>query len=352
MISLKKLKIKNNLLNNRYVISPMCQYSAKNGNPSDWHYFHLLKLAMSGASILMLESTAVNSEGRISTKDLTLKNKVNEKSLKKLLIFLKKFSDIKIGIQISHSGRKGSSYIPWIKSNTPLKKGKWKTFAPSPIKRDKFWPVPKELSSIQIKKIKEDFFKAAQRANRAGFDCLEIHMAHGYLLHQFFSKISNKRQDKYGGNLEKRTKLLIEISKKIREIWPNKKLLGARITGSDRLKNGNNIHDAIYLSKELKKVGFDYVCVSSGGVIPKTNLKIKNGFNIDLAKIIKKKSKIMVRTSGMINNVNFADKLIKNKYVDLICIGRKFISEPNFLVKQMNKKLKQKLIPNQYKRCI
>ncbi len=352
MISFKKLKINNHVLKNRYVVSPMCQYSANKGNPSDWHYFHLAKLAMSGASTLMLESTAVSEEGKISVKDLTLKDKTNEKNLKKLIIFLKKFSDIKIGIQISHSGRKGSSFVPWIKSNFPLDKGKWKTYAPSAIRRDKHWPIPTELNLTQIKKIKNEFLIAAKRANRIGFDCLEIHMAHGYLLHQFFSKISNKRIDKYGGNLEKRTKLLTEISEEIRKVWPKKKILGARITGSDRLKKGNDIKDAIYLTKKLKKIGFDYVCVSSGGIIPKTNLKIKNGFNVDLAKIIKKQCKIIVRTSGMINSVNFANKLIKDKYIDLICIGRKFVSEPNFLIKQMNKKIKQELIPNQYKRCI
>ena len=330
----------------------MCQYSANKGNPSDWHYFHLAKLAMSGASTLMLESTAVNEEGKISLKDLTLKNNINEKNLKKLVIFLKKISDIKIGIQISHSGRKGSSYVPWIKSNTPLNKGKWKTYAPSAIKRDKYWPIPTELNLSQIKKIKNDFLLAAKRANRIGFDCLEIHMAHGYLLHQFFSKISNKRNDKYGGNLEKRVKLLTEISEAVRKVWPKKKILGARITGSDRLKKGNDVNDAIYLTKKLKKIGFNYVCISSGGIIPKTNLPIKNGFNVDLAKKIKKKTKIIVRTSGKIDNINFANKLIKNKYVDLICIGRKFISSPNFLLKRMSKTTKSKLVPNQYKRCI
>jgi 2,4-dienoyl-CoA reductase-like NADH-dependent reductase (Old Yellow Enzyme family) len=352
MISFKKFKIGNHLLKNRYVVSPMCQYSAKNGNPTDWHYSHLSKLAITGASTLMLESTAVNNEGKISKNDLTLKNKINEKNLKRLIIFLRKFSDIKIGIQLSHSGRKGSSYVPWVRSNFPLNKGKWETYAPSAIKRDKHWPIPTELNLSQINKIKNDFLNAAKRANRIGFDCLEIHMAHGYLLHQFFSKISNKRSDRYGGNLEKRVKLLIEISEAIRKVWPKKKILGARITGSDRLKKGNDVEDAIYLTNKLKKIGFNYVCVSSGGIIPKTNLKIKNGFNVDLAEKIKKKSKIIVRTSGKINNIDFANKLIKNKCVDLICIGKKFISEPNFLLKQMDKRLKKKLIPNQYKRCI
>lgn len=352
MNSLKEIEINNQTFNNRYVVSPMCQYSAKNGNPSEWHYFHLLKLAFSGAGMLMMESTAVSNEGRITLNDLTIKNNSNERSLKKLLTFLKKFSDIKIGIQISHAGRKGSSYVPWIKQNYPLNNKGWNTVAPSAIKRDKHWPTPKKLTLEKINKIKKDFLNAAKRCDNAGFDCLEIHMAHGYLLHQFFSKISNKRKDIYGGNLQNRTRLLLEISKSIRKIWPKNKILGARITGSDRLYNGNDIEDAIYLTKNLEKIGFDYVCVSSGGILKKTKLKFKNGFNLDLAKIIKKKTKILVRTSGNINSFNLANNIIKKKFVDLVCIGRKFISEPNFLIKLLDKKSKKQLIPNQYKRCI
>ena len=351
MLSFKKIKIKKSTLKNRFVVSPMCQYSAQNGNPTEWHYFHLLKLALSGAALLMLESSAINNSGRITNKDLSIKNKSNEKNLKKLLLFLKKYSDIKIGIQISHSGRKGSAYIPWIKSNEPLKKNSWKTFAPSAIKRDVHWPKPTGLTLNQINKIKKDFVKAAIRSKKAGFDCLEIHMAHGYLLHQFFSKISNHRNDKYGGTLENRSRILIEISKSIRKLWPKEKILGARITGSDRLKNGNHVKDAIYLAKKLEKIGFDYICVSSGGILPKTNLKQKKGYNVDIAKILKKKTKMKIRTSGNIKDINYANHLIKKKYIDLVCMGRKLISTPNYLINYMRLNEKKKIIPNQYKRC-
>ena len=351
MKAFKKLNINGQILRNRFVVSPMCQYSAINGNPSKWHYYHLLKLALSGASTLMLESTAISKSGRISNKDLTLCSNKNEKYLKKLLIYLKEFSDIKIGIQLSHSGRKGSSFIPWIKKNFPLKKGKWKTYAPSPIRRDKHWPIPTKLNLKGIISIKKEFVKAARRADRIGFDCLEIHMAHGYLLHQFFSKISNKRKDSYGGNLENRTRLLEEISTDVRKIWPKKKILGARITGSDRLKDGNNTNDAIYLTNKLQKIGFDYVCVSSGGILSKTNLKHNKGFNVDVAKIIKKNTKLKVRTSGNISDINYSNFLIKKKCLDLVCIGRKFISEPNFLIKNKNFKKERNLIPKQYIRC-
>tara|TARA_B100000965_G_scaffold400567_1_gene422710 strand:+ start:181 stop:1239 length:1059 start_codon:yes stop_codon:yes gene_type:complete len=349
---LNPLRIKNIKLLNRVVISPMCQYSSNNGNPTDWHYEHLLKLSRTGAGLMMIESTAVNKIGRITYKDLMLSNKENEENLKKLVKFIKKKSKIRIGIQISHSGRKGSSEIPWIKSNTSLKKKPWKTVAPSPIKRYKGWPVPKELSIKEILKIINDFKNSAIRANKANLDCLEIHMAHGYLLHQFFSKISNKRKDKYGGSLKNRSRFLLEVSKAVRNVWPKNKILGARVTGSDWMKGGISTGDTIYLIKFLKAIGFDYVCVSSGGIIPKTKLVFREGYNVKFAKQIRRKTGIITRVGGMINNFNYANKLIKFKNVDLIANARKFINEPNWLIKEIVKRKKNRnIVLNQYKRC-
>ncbi len=350
---LKRTKINKINLANRFVISPMCQYSANNGNPSEWHYEHLLRLARTGAGMLMIESTSVNKIGRISKKDLTLANNKNEKSISKLVKFLKKKTNIPLGIQISHSGRKGSSEIPWIKSNQSLKKNAWNTIAPSPIKRTKLWPIPKEMTLSDIKKLINDFKKTAQRANRAKLDCLEIHMAHGYLLHQFFSKLSNIRKDEYGGSLSNRSRLLIEISDAVRKVWPKGKILGARVTGSDWMKNGITEKDTIYLVKKLKKIGFDYVCVSSGGIVPKTNLVFKKGYNVKFAIKIKKETGIVTRVGGIINDFKYANSLIKQKKVDFIANARKFINDPNWLLKEYAKKKKnKKFILNQYKRCI
>ena len=346
----KKIKIKKIIIKNRIVVSPMCQYSGDKGSPSSWHYQHLGKLSLSGAGMLMVESTSINKVGMITHKDLALYNDNQERNFQKLVKFLKKISDIPIGIQISHSGRKGSSFIPWIKSNTPLskKQNKWKTVAPSAIKKDKNWPVPSHLTMAGIKKIKNDFMKTSLRAKRIGFDCIEIHMAHGYLLHQFFSPISNRRTDDYGGNLVNRSRLLLEIAKNVRKIWPKNKILGARITGNDHLKNGVNVKDSIYLANNLKKIGFDYVCVSSGGIIKKTNLKFYKGFRIKLANKIKQNTNIVVRTSGLIHDLGFANKVIKKNKCDLIAVGRKFILDPNWI--QRIKKESIKSIPPQYLR--
>ena len=347
----KKLKINGITLKNRIVVSPMCQYSAKNGCPSEWHYDHLSKLINCGASMLMMESTSVNKIGKISHKDLCLSNSFQEKKFKKLINFLKNINDIPIGLQISHSGRKGSSFVPWEKSNEPLKKRdkSWQTFSASAIKRDKHWPTPKEFKKNDLLNLVKKFKSTAIRAKRIGFDCLEIHMAHGYLLHQFLSPISNKRNDEYGLN---KFSFPLNIVKEIRKVWPKERILGARITATDHLKNGLTLKDSIKLVNSLKKAGLDYVCVSSGGILPKTNMKIKSAFRKNLSKKIKNNSKIFVRTSGNINDIKLAEKLLKKKYVDFIAVGRKLIKDPNWIISEAKKRKIPNYVPNQYLRCI
>ena len=350
----KKIKIGKLSLNNRVVVSPMCQYSAKNGSPTKWHYSHLLKLINSGASMLTIESTAVNKKGKITHNDLCLSNTKQKINFKKLIKFLKLHNNIPLTLQISHAGRKGSSQIPWIKSNTPLtkKQNNWQTVSASPIKKDKNWPIPKSLTKIEIKKIIKDFAKTTKLALQAGLDGLEIHMAHGYLIHQFLSPISNKRTDEYGGSLEKRCKFAIEIAKIVRKVWPKNKILGARITGTDHLKNGITVKDSIYLVNKLKSIGFNYVCVSSGGILTKTKLRFYKGFRLKFASQIKKNSKILVRTSGQMGDLSFAESAIKKKEVDFVAVGRNFIKEPSFIFKYSKFKKEKKILNNQYLRCI
>ena len=349
----KKLKINNITLKNRIVVSPMCQYSAKDGSPTQWHYKHLENLSETGTSMVLLESTAVEKQGKISLSDMCLYNSTHEKKLKELIKFLKSKNDIKYGIQISHSGRKGSSYEPWIKHNHPLpKKKSWKTFSASPIPRDAGWPIPTEMTKQQIKNLIEKFKSTTERANRINFDCLEVHMAHGYLLHQFFSPISNRRNDEYGGNLVNRMRLLKEIAKEVRKVWPRNKILGARITGTDHVKNGLSIKDAILLAKELKKIGFDYISVSSGGILPLTKMQQYEAFRVKMAKKIKNASKIITTTSGMITDHNISKNIIKNKKIDFITIARIIIKNPRWIVQFAKKNKVNDYIPKQYKRII
>jgi len=331
----------------------MCQYSAKNGNPSKWHYGHLQQLAMSGAGMMMFESTAVNDQGRITLKDLTLTNTNNENSFKTIVDYLRNISKIPLGLQISHAGRKGSAQLPWIKSNAALtdREQAWITVAPSSIERDINWPKPKRLTLNQINQIIVDYRDTAIRAKRIGFDCLEIHMAHGYLLHQFFSPISNRRKDEYGGSLDNRCKLLIEIATEVRKIWPGGKILGARITGKDWMEGGITIEDSVRLVRKLKDQGLDYVCVSSGGVVPKTNMIFKPGYQVHLAREIKKRTGIITRTAGMITNYSQASEIIENGSADLVALARKFINDPTWLIHDIKDKNGGVDLPNQYKRC-
>ncbi len=347
----KSIKIGDKILNNRLVLAPMCQYMAKNNNPSSWHYQHLGKAIISGFGMVMLESTSVSLEGRISKNDLALSTKSNLIEFKKLVKFLKSLKNIPIGIQLSHSGRKGSTHLPWIKKNTPLSgKNGWKTISPSGIKREKNWPKPIEINQKKIKLIKEQFKNSAKKAILCGFDCIELHMAHGYLLHQFISPLSNKRKDEYGGTLENRCKLPIQIVKEIKSICKkNKIILGARITGNDWVKNGLSVKDSIYLAKNLEKAGLDYICVSSGGIFSKTNLKFKKGFNTDLSKIIKKNVNIPIRVAGNIERIKYADQVVRKKKADIIAIGRSYLKDPNLILKYFSKKDKFN-IPKPYLR--
>lgn len=349
----KKLELNKKILSNRISVSSMCQYSANNGSPSNWHYKHLSSLMSSGAGSLMLESTAVSKIGKITYKDLAIYSKKQTNDLKKLLIYLKKLNNkMPVGIQISHSGRKGSANLPWIKKGKSLSKknNSWITAAPSPIKRSLGWPKPKEMNIQDIKKLIKDFKKAASAANYAGFDALEIHMAHGYLLHQFMSPISNIRNDKYGGSLNNRCRLLIEISQIVRKVWPKNKILGARITGSDHLPGGIDIEDSIYLVKNLEKIGFDYVCVSSGGILPKTNMKFKMGFRTKISKKIKNKTRLKVSTTGMLGNLKLIEKGINNKNFDFVAIGRPFLKNPRWIFESVNNTKYNEILPNQYLR--
>lgn len=348
---LKKI-IKNNfVLNNRIVVSPMCQYSSDNGSPSPWHYKHLGSLICSGAGMLVLESTAVNFEGRISNRDLCLYNKKHLLELKKLIIFLKSLNNIPICIQLSHAGRKGSSFVPWVKKNRPLNKTKrWDTISSSDIKKDNLWPKPKIATKRAIEKIVNDFCRSAKYAIDAGVDAIEIHMAHGYLIHQFLSPVSNKRTDEFGGTFEKRSALAIKIIKKIKKICKNKILLGARITGVDHLEDGIIAKEAIQLSIKLEKCGLDYICVSSGGIKTITNMKKNPGLErLKISKEIKKKTKkLIIGTTGNMGNLTQLKKSILKKKIDFAFIGRPFLKNPNWLLEYLYKNNKKILIPNQY----
>ncbi len=310
----------------------MCQYSAINGCFSSWHYKHLKELIETNAGSLIIESTAISKIGRITKKDICLFNYKHYLSHKKMIKYLKKIKNIPIILQLSHAGRKGSAESPLIRKNTLLgKKGGWTTWAPSRIKRSKKWSLPKEMSLKDIKTTINNFRTSAKLAFKAGYDGVEIHMAHGYLIHQFCSPISNLRLDRYGLK-KKNYKFPIEIIESIKKITPKNKIIGARVTGNDHLVNGIKPMDCLTLIKKLKSKGLHYVCISSGGIIPITKLNNKKiAFRLKLAKFIKKNVNIIVRTSGNLNSIQVIKNIIKKKEIDLIAIGREFLKNKKFL---------------------
>ncbi len=244
-------------LNNRLVVAPMCQYSSTNGEPSAWHRRHLETLALSGAGMLMVESTAVSKKGRISLKDLSLENDNQIPAFSTLLKGVKTLSDIPTLLQISHAGRKGSVNVPWEQKNgipLDLNVCGWETISASAIARDKGWQKPRQMNIDEINQTVNDFVLATKRACLAGFQGIEVHMAHGYLLHQFLSPISNQRKDIYGGDFLNRCRFPLQIIERVREILPKENILGVRLTGDDCLDGGWTISDCIRLADDLNQL--------------------------------------------------------------------------------------------------
>jgi len=327
---LSPLIIKEITFRNRIAISPMCQYSAENGFANDWHLVHYGSRAVGGASLIIQEATAVSPEGRISPGDLGLYNEEHIEMLQKITSFIHQHGSV-AGIQLAHAGRKAGCAKPWdggrqLKEN----EGGWTTVAPSAIAFNPEDDAPQSLDTDGIKKIIADFKTAAQRAVQAGYKLIEIHAAHGYLIHQFFSPLSNHRTDNYGGNFENRTRLLLEIVKAIQTVWPQNLPLFVRISATDWAEGGWNIDEAVQLSSILKQNGVDLVDCSSGGMVPGVKIPLGPGYQVAFAEHIKKKSGILTGAVGLITEAQQAEDILMNGQADLIIIARASLRDPYF----------------------
>jgi len=316
-------------LPNRIVVSPMCQYSADDGCMNDWHFVHLGHLAYSGAGLLMVEATHVTREGRITHGCTGLYNEHNEACIKKVIDNCRRVRKSPIGIQIGHAGRKASSQVPWEGRQwlTP-EQSPWQTVAPSAIPYGEGWHVPRELSVPEIRGLTADFVRAAERAKRIGFDVLELHSAHGYLLHQFQSPLSNQRKDSYGAN---RLKFPLEVAQEVRDTWPKERALGARISANDWMEGGLGPDDAAPYARELKRIGFDYVCVSSGAMVPHARIPVTPGYQVPFAERVKKSININVQTVGMIAEPDQAEAIIASGKADMVVMARAFLDNPRWV---------------------
>ena len=345
------LKIRGIELKNRIAVSPMCQYSSLNGMPTEWHLVHLGSRAVGGAALVMQEATAVSPEGRISSDDAGIWSDEHSEAYKRITSFIKSQNSVP-GIQLAHAGRKASTYSPW-KGNGEVKpeEGGWQTYSPSAVPFAKDYPNPKEMSKEDIEKVINDFRIAADRSLKAGFMVIELHMAHGYLVHEFLSPLSNKRKDIYGGSFENRCRFALEITSSVREVIPADFPLFARISSSDWVENGWDIEQSIKLAVKLKDEGVDLIDCSSGGNVTGAVIPAGPGYQIPFSVRIKKEANILTGGVGMITSPQQADQIIRTGEADLVLLAREMLRDPYWSLhaaKALNVDLEW---PNQYLRA-
>jgi len=324
------LSIKSVTFANRIMVSPMGQCSAVDGCATDWHIMHLGNMAISGAGSLCIEATAVSPTARNTPVDLGLWGEKQAEALNPAIRFCRRNSDAKIGIQLWHAGRKGSVRPAW-ERNKPIPKdeGGWDVCGPSDLPYPRRW-TPKAMTAEHIAGTIMDFVAAAKRADELGLDFLEVHGAHGYLLHNFLSPLVNKRTDKYGGDLGGRMRFVLELAKAVRDVWPQHKPLGIRLSCTDWVSGGWTIDDTIVLAKEIEKLGYDYITASSGGSVPEQDIKIGPSYQVPFAKAIKREVGIITVAVGLITETKQAESILAQGDADLIALARGMIFNPRW----------------------
>lgn len=341
------IKFRNVELKNRWVMSPMCMYSCENGLANDFHFVHYGSRAQGGTGLIMVEATGVEPKGRITNHCMGIWNDEQAEKLQKIVDFVHGNSDSKIGIQLAHSGRKGST---WNNKQISLEEG-WETVAPSPVPYQPGERVPHELSVEEIKNQIDNFKKAAKRAVNAGFDVIEIHAAHGYLVHQFLSPLSNIRTDEYGGSFEKRIKFLIEIVDAVNEELNDNIALFVRISGTEYAENGWDISDSVKLAEILKNHHVDLVDVSSGGNIHGAKISVFDGYQVPFSSAVREQANVKTGAVGLITNVKQAEEILQNGEADLIFVAREILRNPYLAVQGSFDMKEDCFFPHQYMRA-
>ena len=324
------LQIRDIKINNRVVCSPMCQYSSVDGFANDWHLVHLGSRAVGHSGLVIAEATAVSPEGRITPFDLGIWKDEHIEFLQRITSFLHSQKSI-AGIQLAHAGRKASHHVPWKGGGAlSVTEGAWETVAPSAIAFKEEEPVPKEMSKQDIQKLIEDFEKATLRAKQAGFEVIEIHAAHGYLLNEFLSPLSNQRNDEWGGSFENRCRLLISIIDGVRKYWPDRFPLFVRISATDWVQKGWTIEDSVRLATMIKDKGVDLIDCSTGGNIHGVKIPVAPLYQVPFAEQIKKETGIMTGAVGMITNHEQVQAILQNKQADVVLLARQLLRDPYF----------------------
>ena len=315
-------------LKNRIVVSPMCEYSAVDGHPQTWHLVHLGSRAVGGAALVFTEATAVEARGRISPADTGMYLDSHIASWRPIVEFIRQQGAVP-GMQLAHAGRKGSTSPPWLGGKkVPPEQGGWEPVAPSAEPFDKDYPMPHALTAAEVGEVVHAFRKAAERAFTAGFQVLEIHAAHGYLLHEFLSPLSNFRPDEFGGSFENRIRIVLQVAQAVREVWPARFPLFVRVSATDWKEGGWDLHQTIELSKRLKPLGVDLIDVSSGGLVPGVQIPVGPGYQVPFAEAIRKQAAIASGAVGMITEPKQADAILKEGNADLIIMARELLRDP------------------------
>ena len=318
-------------LPNRIAVSPMCQYNSENGSASDWHLMHLGQMSLGAGALVMTEMTNVNPAGRITAKCAGMYSDDNEAAMKRVIDFCRKYGVAKHGIQLAHAGRKGST-LPPAQGGAALKPGDggWRTRAPSAIPFAPDWPAPEALSKQGIRELVDQWVAAAKRAQRIGYDLIEIHGGHGYLVHQFLSPLSNQRSDEYGGSLENRMRFALEVYAAVRAAWPKDKPMGIRVSATDWMDGGWTPEETVVFARELKKLGCDYMDVSSGGLDPRQKIPLAPGYQVPFSEKVRKEAGIATMTVGLITDAKQAEEIIASGKADMIAIARGAMWNPRW----------------------
>jgi 2,4-dienoyl-CoA reductase-like NADH-dependent reductase (Old Yellow Enzyme family) len=338
-------------LSNRIVVSPMCQYSSTDGFVNDWHFVHLATRAIGGAGLVFTEATAVTAEGRISPDDLGIWADVHVGAFGRIVRFVKGEGSA-IGMQLAHAGRKASTFAPFVgKGAVAEADGGWQPIAPTDVPFDSNYPVPRAMTLVDIAETIDAFRRAAERALAAGFDVIEIHGAHGYLIHEFLSPLSNTRIDEYGGSFDNRIRFCLEVVEAVRAVWPEQSPLFVRLSATDWVEGGWDVDQTIELARRISVMGVDLIDCSSGGMVPHATIPATPGYQVPFAERVKREAAIPTGAVGLITTAEQANEIITNEQADLVVLAREMLRDPYFPLRAARELGHQMAWPAQYLRA-
>lgn len=329
----------------------MCMYSAVDGVPQPWHYVHLGTRAVGGAGLVMAEASAVSAEGRISPQDCGIWNNEQVQAWKPITQFIRD-QGARAAIQLAHAGRKASTAAPWLgERSASAEDGGWNPIAPSSIPFRPESLVPRAMSAADIERVCKEFVQGTKNALAAGFEVVEIHAAHGYLLHEFLSPLSNQRKDEYGGSLENRMRFPLKVAKLVRETWPKHLPVFVRISATDWADGGWNLEESVHFAKELKTLGIDLVDCSSGGLVPNAKIPVAPGYQVPLAERIREESGLMTGAVGLITRAEHAEEVLANGRADVVFLARELLRDPYWPLHSAPVLRTEAAWPKQYERA-